>query len=174
MSVEREMTLQEWVERLPPIHAARKEYQRLIAQKSEPYEYLQETVKELKAMSDNWEEAARRHCSNEFFYRELLDECAAHLGPDVYVSDDGSVQDEPLRLKIPELVKQLVERITDLEAQRDALLEAAREAKALLDYATYHDGRYEQCASTEKFQLPAYELSKKIAALLPPTQEPAP
>jgi len=128
MSVEREMTLQEWVERLPPIHAARKEYERLIAQKSEPYEYLQETVKELKAMSDHWEEAARRHCSNEFFYRELLNRCAAHIGPEVYISDDGSVQDEPLRLKVPELVKRLA-------AERDALRELMREIAEVVDSA---------------------------------------
>lgn len=55
----------------------------------------------------NWNETAAQYARNADFYRGLLDQCAAHLGPDVFVSDDGLVQDEPLRLKIPELVQQL-------------------------------------------------------------------
>ena len=54
-----------------------------------------------------WMDTAARHCANEDFYRGLLDQTAAHLGPDVFKSDDGSIQDSPIRLKIPELVAQL-------------------------------------------------------------------
>jgi hypothetical protein len=56
----------------------------------------------------NWMEAAKQHCRNEEFYRAILDECAVYLKPEVYVSDDGSVQDEPVRLKIPELIGQKI------------------------------------------------------------------
>jgi hypothetical protein len=45
-------------------------------------------------------------------YRDLLDQCAASLGPEVYRSDDGSMQDRPIRLKIPGLVAQLAVRAT--------------------------------------------------------------
>ena len=54
-----------------------------------------------------WMATAAQHLSNEAFYRDLLDRCAESLGPAVYTSDDGSIQDSPLRLKIPELVAQL-------------------------------------------------------------------
>lgn len=56
---------------------------------------------------DNWIESARQFACNADFYRGLLDDTAKHLGPEVFVSDDGSVQDEPLRLKIPEMVREL-------------------------------------------------------------------
>lgn len=57
-----------------------------------------------------WKERAAQHMRNEEFYRDLLDQCAVHLGPDVYVQDDGGRSDEPLRLKIPALVKALAAR----------------------------------------------------------------
>ena len=54
----------------------------------------------LKAWIDTGSQFAR----NEEFYRDLLDKCAESIGPEAYTSDDGSVQDSPLRLKIPEIV----------------------------------------------------------------------
>ncbi len=57
-----------------------------------------------------WMGEAARENGNVVFYRGLLDECAEHLGPDVYRSDDGSIQEDPIHLKIPELVKELSER----------------------------------------------------------------
>lgn len=42
------------------------------------------------------------------FYRGIIDQCGAAIGPDAYTSDDGSVQQDVLALKLPELVKQLV------------------------------------------------------------------
>jgi len=47
-------------------------------------------------------------------YRDLLDKCAAHIGVEAYTSDDGSVQDEPVRLKVPELVAALVSANVEL------------------------------------------------------------
>ena len=54
-----------------------------------------------------WMESAAEYCRDVEFYRGLLDECAEHLGTAAYISDDGSIQDEPVRLKIPELVAKL-------------------------------------------------------------------
>lgn len=54
-----------------------------------------------------WRETARGHAINEDFYRGLLMKVAAYCGPEVFVSDDGSVQDSPLLLKVPELVAKL-------------------------------------------------------------------
>lgn len=58
----------------------------------------------LRRERTSWESIATQHLQNEQFYRSLLEQVAAHLGPDVFISDDGSVQDSPLMLKIPELV----------------------------------------------------------------------
>ena len=54
-----------------------------------------------------WMQTAAQHARNEGFYRNLLVQCAGYLGPEVFVSDDGSVNDSPLVLKVPELVKKL-------------------------------------------------------------------
>ena len=58
---------------------------------------------------DMWIETAAQSERNTAFYRGLLDDCAQYLGPEVYVSDDGSIQEDPIRLKIPEMVKALAE-----------------------------------------------------------------
>lgn len=60
---------------------------------------------------DVWIDVAAQNDRNTAFYRGLLDDCAKHLGPDVYMADDGSIQDEPIRLKIPAMVKYLAEDI---------------------------------------------------------------
>ena len=61
---------------------------------------------------DNWIEIAAQNQRNCDFYRGLLDECAEAIGPMAYTADDGSVYDEPVRLKIPEIVKHLIRRTT--------------------------------------------------------------
>ena len=55
----------------------------------------------------NWQETAAKAQENADFYRGLLLQVAALLGPEVYVSDDGTVQADPLLLKVPELVAKL-------------------------------------------------------------------
>jgi hypothetical protein len=64
----------------------------------------------------NWVESAAQFSRNADFYRGLLAECAKHLGPDVFICDDGSVSQDPLMLKIPELVATLKE-----QGRREAL-----------------------------------------------------
>lgn len=68
---------------------------------------------ELERERDAWKETGAGFLRDAEFYRGLLDDCAKHLGPAVFVSDDGSVQDSPLRLKVPELLAQAI-------AERDA------------------------------------------------------
>lgn len=62
-----------------------------------------------------WMDDAARYARDAQFYRELLVRCSAHLGREVYISDDGSVQDEPLLLKVPNLVASLAERCARAE-----------------------------------------------------------
>lgn len=59
-----------------------------------------------------WMGVAAQHLRNESFYRGLLDKVAAELGPvrrKAFISDDGSIQIDPIRLKIPELVAELAD-----------------------------------------------------------------
>lgn len=85
----------------------------------------------------SWMGDAAQYARNAQFYRELLVRCSAHLGRDVYVSDDGSVQAEPLLIKVPELVASLAERCARAEGNCDPnifdgldRIEAARPAQA--------------------------------------------
>ena len=79
-----------------------------------------------------WMDKAAQMARNADYYRDLLDECAKLLGVAAYTSNDGTAQDEPLRLKVPELVaalqKQLAAAKEDAEcAWRNVrILEAAR------------------------------------------------
>ena len=85
----------------------------------------QEHEAELLKERDAWKEIAERHARNEAFLADLLDQSAAYLGPEVFVSDDGSVQDTPLKLKVPELVKALKEERDALRAEITRLTEVA-------------------------------------------------
>lgn len=51
-----------------------------------------------------WMDTAAQMARNADFYRGLLDKCAKRLGVASYTADDGTVMDEPVRLKIPELI----------------------------------------------------------------------
>lgn len=73
-------------------------------------------IERLRRIALGWAEDCARHLRNEEYYRGLLDACAPHLGVEVYTQDDGGVVDEPLRAKVPDLVKRLAVR------ERDALL----------------------------------------------------
>ncbi len=62
----------------------------------------------------HWVETAMQHSRNEEFYRDLLDECAVPLGKAAFTADSGDVMDDPVRLKIPELVRELAEKVDTL------------------------------------------------------------
>lgn len=87
-----------------------------------------ELIAKLEQERDNWMETARQHLRNEVFWRDLVYQTAEHLGAEVYVSDDGSVQDEPLGLKVPEIVGKMADRIAALER----VVEAARKMLAYI------------------------------------------
>jgi hypothetical protein len=54
-----------------------------------------------------WMADATREAGNSQFYRDLLDRCAAAIGPAAYVNDAGESCESPIRLKIPELVERV-------------------------------------------------------------------
>jgi hypothetical protein len=64
-------------------------------------------LERIETERDQWMETAAAESRNTAYYRGLLDEVAAYLGPEVFISDDGTVNENPLRSKIPELVARL-------------------------------------------------------------------
>ncbi len=60
--------------------------------------------------AQSWMDTAAQHCRNEEYYRGLVIEIGKMLGPDAYISDDGSVQQDVLCAKVPSLVRKLVEK----------------------------------------------------------------
>jgi len=57
-----------------------------------------------------WMEVAAMNQKNTDYYRGLLEECGENIGKNAYISDDGSVQNDVLCAKIPELVAELCKK----------------------------------------------------------------
>ncbi len=57
---------------------------------------------------DNWVETAKQYARNQEYYRGLLVQIGKMFGKKAYISDDGSIQEDVLCAKVPELVKELI------------------------------------------------------------------
>jgi|SRR5665213_1332929 len=73
-----------------------------------------ETAKNNNGHAEAWQETARNSQEIVAFCCGILERIATVLGPDVFVSDDGSVQNSPILLKVPELVERAVARLNNL------------------------------------------------------------
>jgi len=58
-----------------------------------------------------WLETARQHCKNEEYYRGLVQQIGSLFGEAAYISDDGIKQEDILCAKVPELVKEALEKM---------------------------------------------------------------
>ena len=63
---------------------------------------------EIQNEVDGWKDSAAMFHRGCEFYQGLIRRCGKAFGEVAYVSDDGSVQDQVLALKVPELVEELV------------------------------------------------------------------
>lgn len=57
-----------------------------------------------------WVEATAQETRNREFYQGIVTQIGEMFGAPAYTSDDGSVQDHVLALKVPELVKALLSK----------------------------------------------------------------
>lgn len=71
---------------------------------------LADEVERLKAERDGWIKFAAIEANNTVYYRGLIEEAAKLLGVEMYTADDGTIYDSPLALKLPEVIKKLLER----------------------------------------------------------------
>ena len=58
--------------------------------------------------TQNWMDTAAQNQRNADYYRGLVIEIGELLGPEAYISDDGSAQQDVLCAKVPELVRKAV------------------------------------------------------------------
>ena len=68
-----------------------------------------------------WKKIAVEFANNADFYRGLVIRIGAQFGKPAYTSDDGSVQQDVLALKVPELVAALITASTGWEVKKRAL-----------------------------------------------------
>lgn len=78
-----------------------------------------------KTERDNWIQSAEQFARNEDYYRGLVVKIGEMCGPDAYVSDDGSVQQDVLCAKVPELVASLIQAQAAAESELAAIQFAA-------------------------------------------------
>lgn len=68
---------------------------------------LDEKNAQLRRSYDDYQSSLEREFRNTMYYSGLLDDIAKTFGKDAFISDDGSVQQDPLRAKMPQLVAEL-------------------------------------------------------------------
>jgi len=68
------------------------------------YEIILDVLREL----GQWKQTATRHSRNEDLYREIVDQIGNMFGQEARTTDDGTVGDSVLALKVPELVARLL------------------------------------------------------------------
>ena len=141
---------------------------------------LKSRGRELEAEKEAWKETAAQHLRNENYYRGLVQETGKHFGADAYISDDGSIQQDILCAKVPDLVTRMNERVWELESERTLFQEyVAKNPKVMEDaeremeltericeleaerdeYKRQADGYYQEAAT-------AYETRNKAIELL--------
>jgi hypothetical protein len=82
---------------------------------------LIERVERAERERDAWMETARQHHGNEQFYHGLVTQIGETFGVEAKTSDDGSIQQDVLALKVPELVANLQSRLAAVEKETIAM-----------------------------------------------------
>ncbi len=92
-----------------------KEYyrvQQLLRDRADLLSHYDELAKRLAPETSEprspWEETAAQFCRNMEYYRGLVDRIGRAIGPEAYVADDGSVSEDVLRAKVPEIIERLL------------------------------------------------------------------
>ena len=74
------------------------------------HEIVERRAEENLRNANHWQEVARMHAKNEEYYRGLVVQIGDAMGHDAYVADDGTVSDDVLCAKVPELVVSMMTR----------------------------------------------------------------
>lgn len=96
-----------------------------------------------RASRDGWENTAATYARGTDYYKSLIDS-ALRDDPKSYVADDGSISEDPLRAKLPEMVKGYRDALKKVTEERDKLADSGvigfcSDPHNLLGYKiTYH------------------------------------
>lgn len=112
---------QELEEKLNTARAEAARYKHELTDVTTHRDQLRGEVAELTRQRDNWEQSAKTFSDGLEFYRGLIRQIGESFGAAARTSDDGSIQQDVLALKVPELVDSL--RAT-VETQAQELNEA--------------------------------------------------
>lgn len=82
---------------------------------------VKDHITSLTAQVEAWKESAAQFSRNTEYYTGLLDRIANCFGKESFISDDGSVQQDPLRAKMPELVEKLSAEVEQLRKDKERL-----------------------------------------------------
>ena len=74
-----------------------------------------------------WTETARQYAKNEAFYRDIVHKVGVNFGDSAKTSDDGSLQEDVLALKVPLLVRRLKEQYEEALAKLSQITNLAKE-----------------------------------------------
>jgi hypothetical protein len=85
---------------------------------------------QVKKERQSWEETAAQFSRNADYYRGLVVEIGENFGEEAYTSDDGSLQQDVLCAKVPELVKELHE---NYETSKSAISVASNTIKQFVE-----------------------------------------
>lgn len=95
--------------------------QRLADERGEVIAELRARVAELERKAEAWKDTAEQMNRNAEFYHGIVRQIGEPFGIAARTSDDGSVQDDVLALRVPELVEALRKDAEQLKRDRTAL-----------------------------------------------------
>ena len=109
-------------------------------------EALAKEVEEATRSAKAWEETAARHCRNEVFYHDLIVKIGEPFGFAAKTSDDGSIQQDVLALKVPELVDSLRTQNRELHTALKLLYDETADYIRINHLGDVHHNRSMQAA----------------------------
>jgi hypothetical protein len=116
-------------------------------------------IKSLVRERDNWMDSAAEFQRNQQFYRGLLVDIGNLYGVAARTSDDGSIQDDVLALKVKELV--VAERDAARERVRQLAQEAHDDIAGWASYASdYFQNKHDLPGDLAKWNAIAHDLQQ--------------
>lgn len=75
------------------------------------YHSVIDAIEKEQKLTDNWVETARQHYRNEEYYQGLLTKIGEIIGKEAYIRDDGTISENVLRAKLPDLVEKIIQQL---------------------------------------------------------------
>lgn len=118
---------------------------------------------------DNWKETALMYARNSNFYHGVVVQIGEAFGQEAYTSDDGSIQEDVLALKVPELVADLRKRLEIAERRLKIAMRGLDEYASQSNWACHDPNAeepYDQMWTGDKGEhsFNGYELARRIKA----------